>query len=117
MDHTSLREKVPGDFFAVCVIHVMAEWVRDRDDCLWDGAGMRNHHNSNMFMLPVLICTLTCLSTGSIHVHIQTQTRAHLLPYALKKCVALTFCSTTASKGRKSPLHVSTFKKNDQYDH
>lgn len=47
-------------FFAVFVIHVTAEWVRDRDDCLWDGVGMGNHHNSNTFTLPMLICTLTC---------------------------------------------------------
>lgn len=56
-------------FCAVCVIHVMAEWVRDRDDCLWDGVGMRNHHRSDMLMLPVLICTLTCLRMYSKHLH------------------------------------------------
>lgn len=46
-------------FCAACVINVMAVWVRDRDDCLWDCSEMRNHYHSNMFMLPVLISAHT----------------------------------------------------------
>lgn len=51
MDHTSLRERevkkkkknsVQG-FYAVCGVQVMAEWVRDRFDCLWDGGGTRDN--------------------------------------------------------------------------
>lgn len=49
------KKKSAGGFYAVCEIHVTAEWVRDRDDCLWDGAGMRRHHRGNMCMLPVLV--------------------------------------------------------------
>lgn len=51
----------------VCVIHAAAVWVKDRNDCLWDGVGMRNHHKGNMFMLPMLICARACLSMDSIH--------------------------------------------------
>lgn len=49
------KKKSVGGFYAVCEIHVTAEWVRDRDDCLWDGAGMRRHHRGNMCMLPALV--------------------------------------------------------------
>lgn len=30
-------EKSIQGFEAVCVLHIMAEWLRDRYDCLWDG--------------------------------------------------------------------------------
>lgn len=46
--------KMPRDFIS-CVIHVMAESERDGNDCLWDYGGMRNHHKSNLFMLPAVI--------------------------------------------------------------
>ena len=62
-------------FYAVRVIHVTAQWARDRHDCLWDGVGMRNHHKGNVFVLPVLICTLTCSSVDGMLMH----TRAHAL--------------------------------------
>lgn len=79
-------ESAPG-FYAVCVIHATAEWVRDRNDCLWDGVGMRNHHNGNMFMWPVLICTLPCLG-------ILMHTKAHVLLYAHEYVyTALTLCA------------------------
>lgn len=51
MDHISLREGLrrrrkknsAQGFYAVCEIRVMAEWVRDQYDCLWDGGEMRNN--------------------------------------------------------------------------
>lgn len=46
--------KMPRDFIS-CVIHVMAESERDGNDCLWDYGGMRNHHKSNLFMLPAVV--------------------------------------------------------------
>lgn len=56
-----------GGFYAVCEIHVTAEWVRDRDDCLWDGAGMRRHHRGDMCMLPVLV-SWSSMDTTALYV-------------------------------------------------
>lgn len=67
-------KSVRGILCCVCVMHVTAEWVRDRNDCLWDGAGMRNHHRSNM----CLICTLSCLSMDSGHMCSCWGTREHI---------------------------------------
>lgn len=77
-------------FYAVCVIPVTAEWVRDRNDCLWDGVGMRNHHSGNMFMLPVLVCTLTSSERGYTHV----DTHKHMFAYmCTDECGASKLCS------------------------
>lgn len=67
MDHTLLGGKKASRDFMLCTIHVTAERVRDRNDCLWDGAGMRNHHKSNMLMLPALIGTLSGSCMDSTH--------------------------------------------------
>lgn len=60
-------------FYAVRVIHVTAQWARDRNDCLWDGVGMRNHHKGNVFASPVLICTLRCSGVDGMLMHTRAQ--------------------------------------------
>lgn len=35
------RENSVQGFYAVCGVHIMAEWGRDRFDCLWDGGETR----------------------------------------------------------------------------
>lgn len=44
-------ENVQG-FYFLCVMFE-SEW--DGNDCLWDYGGMRNHHKSNLFMLPAVL--------------------------------------------------------------
>lgn len=73
--------KCPGILCCVCVIHVTAEWVRDRDDCLWDGVGMRNHHNGNVFVLSRAHQRAHMPEyEWCAHVHMPIQTQVRLLP-------------------------------------
>lgn len=85
--------KCPGILCCVCAIHVTAEWVRDRDDCLWDGVGMRNHHNGNVFVLSrAHQRTHMPEYEWCAHVHMPIQTQVRLLPGVCAhthKCTAL----------------------------